>query len=235
MRRRCIFEYHQFSSWVFSLVPARVFFIYLFYSSCQFLSLRSSSHFPFMPHYTEVSFSVCLIVFSLSIPLCPSLVSPAEPEEKQKEILNNTIPEGKDSGDLPVFTLLSAWGCAVCLFCAVIVGVLYMWILEYKSAVHTGLSLVFSEVCGWLPRPVVRRDGASRQRGASQCGGVSVCLQGGPGLRRPGDSGLWHEGNASKNCRLLHYGEGGCSKCPSLRSGMNMCLRFTHLIITSLL
>ena len=27
---------------------------------------------------------------------------PAEPEEKQKEILNNTIPEGKDSGDLRV-------------------------------------------------------------------------------------------------------------------------------------
>lgn len=29
---------------------------------------------------------------------------PAEAEEKQKEIVNNTIPEGRDSGDLPVFT-----------------------------------------------------------------------------------------------------------------------------------
>lgn len=46
---------------------------------------------------------MCLTVLSLSVPLFP-----AEPEEKQKEILNNTIPEGKDSGDLPVFILLSA-------------------------------------------------------------------------------------------------------------------------------
>lgn len=50
---------------------------------------------------------MCLIVFSSSpIPLYMSRVSPAELEEKQKEILNNTIPEGKDSGELPVCTPL---------------------------------------------------------------------------------------------------------------------------------
>lgn len=87
-------------------------------------------------------------------------------------------------------------------FCCVIVVVLFMRILDYKCGVHTGLSLVFSEVCGRLPWPVVRGDGASRQRGASQRGRVSVRLQGGPGLWRPGDSGLWHEGNALENCRL---------------------------------
>lgn len=90
-----------------------------------------------------------------------------------------------------------------------------MQILEYKCGIHTGLSLVFSEVCGGLPRPIVRRDGASRQCGASQCGRVSVCLQGGPGLRGPGDSGLWHEGNASKNCRLPQYIERGRERAHS--------------------
>lgn len=39
------------------------------------------------------------------MPLSP----PPEPEEKQKEILNNSIPERKDSGDLTVFTLHSGF------------------------------------------------------------------------------------------------------------------------------
>lgn len=57
------------------------------------------------------------------------------------------------------------------------------------------LFLVLREVCGWLPWPVVRCDGASRECGAPQCGGVSVRLQGGTGLWGPGDLGLRHEGN----------------------------------------
>lgn len=87
-----------------------------------------------------------------------------------------------------------------------------MCIFKYWCGIHAGLSLVFSEVCGRLPRPVVRGDGASRQRGASQCGGVSVRLQGGPRLWRPGDSGLWHEGKASENSRRPHYGERMCNE-----------------------
>lgn len=59
------------------------------------------------------------------------------------------------------------------------------------------MCLHFSEVCGWLPRPAVRGDSASWQRGAAQRGGVLVCLQGGAGLRRPGDFGFWDEGNSS--------------------------------------
>lgn len=63
------------------------------------------------------------------------------------------------------------------------------------------LWVFFSEICGRLPRPAVGGDGASRQRGASQCGGVSVRLQGRLGLRRPGDSGLRHEGDATESRR----------------------------------
>lgn len=105
----------------------------------------------------------------------------------------------------------------LCLFCSAIVTeyiaysivyhLLFLQILEYMCGVHTGLSLIFSEVCGGLPWPIVRRNSASWQCGASQCGGVSVCLQGGPGLWRPGDSGLWHEGKASQNHNLPHYRE----------------------------
>lgn len=77
-------------------------------------------------------------VFSLFLfPLCPALVFPAEPEEKQKEILNNTIPEGKDSGDLLVSTLLSA-----CFpFCCVAVGVLFMYIKRCMSCYYTMVTL----------------------------------------------------------------------------------------------
>jgi len=126
---------------------------------------------------------------------------PAEPEEKQKEILNNTIPEGRDSGDLPVSTHLSMMGSSQSISC-VSVAVLLMCILQFTCGViiciHR-LSLVSSEICRRLPRPVVRGDGASWHRGVSQCGGVSVRLQGRPGLRRPGDSGLRHEGKTSES------------------------------------
>ena len=70
---------------------------------------------------------------------------------------------------------------------------------------HCVLSLLCSEVCRRLPRPVVRGDGASRQRGAAQCGGVSVCLQGGPGLWGPGDSGLRHEGEEGQKPATLVF------------------------------
>ncbi len=218
MRRWCIFEYHpQF--FLLSLVPARVIIIFFFLSISGTFSLPLAF---FLCHTAFKSLCQRTLLFSLFLlPFAPRWFFPAEPEEKQKEILNNTIPEGKDSGDLPVFALL----CSL-MFCLVIVGVLFLCILECKC-VHAGLSLVFSEVCGRLPRPVVGGDGASRQRGAAQRGGVSVRLQGGPGLRRPGDSGLWHEGNASENCRLPCYRETGCSKSP-------FCLRYTHLIIYSL-
>lgn len=118
-------------------------------------------------------FSFCFNVF-LFVHVSRSITGfPAEPDEKQKETQNNSISEGKD------------W--------AVTVVTTSGRIIPTHSA-HCALSLLCSQVCRRLPRPVVRGDGASRQRGASQCGGVSVCLQGGPGLRRPGDSGLRHEG-----------------------------------------
>lgn len=63
--------------------------------------------------------------------------------------------------------------------------------------------MLCSQVRRQLPRPVVRSDGASRQRGAAQRGGVSVRLQGGPGLRGPGDSGLRHEGEDRRKHRTL--------------------------------
>lgn len=63
----------------------------------------------------------------------------------------------------------------------------------------------FSEVRGWLSRPVVGRDDSPWQRGASQCGGVSVCLQGGSGLWRPGDSGFRNEGNTTENCVIQPF------------------------------
>lgn len=199
MRRWCIFEYRPQFSCLHFLTRACSCYFYFF----SFLSISGTFSLPltFFSYLTALKFlSRRASLFSLFLfPFAPRwFFFPAEPEEKQKEILNNTIPEGKDSGDLPVFTPL----CGL-LFCRVIVGVLFMWIWEYKCGVHAELSLVFSEVCGRLPRPVVGGDGASRQRGAAQRGRVSVRLQGGPGLRRPGDSGLWHEGNASEDCRLL--------------------------------
>lgn len=123
-----------------------------------------------------------LMFFSLSTSLGPSPVFPAEPDEKQKETQNNSVSEGKD------------W--------AVTVVTTSGRIIPTHSA-HCALSLLCSQVCRRLPRPVVRGDGASRQRRASQCGGVSVCLQGGPGLRRPGDSGLRHEGEEGQKHTAL--------------------------------
>lgn len=65
--------------------------------------------------------------------------------------------------------------------------------------------LLRSEVCRRLPRPVVGGDGAPRQRGAAQRGGVSVRLQGGPGLWRPGDSGIRHEGEEAWRQHILKW------------------------------
>ena len=52
-----------------------------------------------------------------------------------------------------------------------------------------------SQIRRWLPRPLVWGNRASRKCGASQCCGVSVCLQRGAGLWGSGDARLWHEGN----------------------------------------
>lgn len=85
----------------------------------------------------------------------------------------------------------------------------YLCILKgvWVVCVDTELSLVFSEVHWWLSRPVVGSDDPSWQRGASQCGRVSVRLQGGSGLWGPGDSGLWNEGSTSENFILPHFRE----------------------------
>lgn len=192
MRRWCIFKNTVFSFFdcVVSLMPAPFIYIFFYYARQTVAPPVSLSR----PVHTSLHLSVSLIASSFSIPLW--LFFSAEPEEKQREILNNTIPEGKDSGDLLVFTLLSARQCAACHFA--------VSLLDWIGWIFTG-SLVFSEVCRWLPRPVVWGDGASRQRGAAQCGGVSVRLQGGAWLWRPGDSGLWHEGNTSEKWISQHY------------------------------
>lgn len=93
-------EMLQFLKIVNSFLAACVFFILpvnLWYP-------QISSRLLFKPLSTEKYFLERLIVFCFSLPpLSPRCAAfPAEPEEKQKEILNNTIPEGKDSGDLLV-------------------------------------------------------------------------------------------------------------------------------------
>lgn len=146
-----------------------------FYPAPFFCCIR---RFPFFFFFQTLLHSTVLLIllscFFLFVHVSRPITGfPAEPDEKQKEIQNNSISEGKDWA----VTVLATSG----------------RIIQMHSD-HCALSLLCSQVCRRLPRPVVRGDGASRQRGASQCGGVSVCLQGGPGLRRPGDSGLRHEG-----------------------------------------
>lgn len=193
MRRWCIFEYHhQFSSCIFSLVRAHVISPVNFFHSS--LPLTFFSYLTTLNYLSQCAslFSPCLFLFA---PRGFSLQSP-----KRSRGRYWTTPSQRVKTQ--VTSLFSHCcqheGVQSVYFFSVVVGALFMQILEYKCGIHTGLSLVFSEVCGGLPWPIVRRDGASRQCGASQCGRVSVCLQGGPGLRGPGDSGLWHEGNAQR-------------------------------------
>lgn len=98
----------------------------------------------------------------------------------------------------------------------------------YTTCVDTERSLVFSEVRGWLSRPVVGRDNPPWQCGASQCGGVSVCLQGGSGLWRPGDSGLWNEGNTTENCIIPHFRDTEDTQRDTFTSDMKTDVRNIH-------
>lgn len=216
MRRWCIFKYHlQFFLCIF--ITRACYLLYVYFLLCVNLWSFQSSSF-----CTLVHLRICLFVFSFSIPLWPALVFPAEPEEKQKEILNNTIPEGKDSGDLLVFTLLSA--CLCLCHCWSIIYVYWVVIDDNER------SLVFSEVRGWLSRPVVGSDDPPWQRGASQCGGVSVCLQGGSGLWRPGDSGLWNEGNTTENCVISHFRDTEDTQRDTFTTDMKMNPRNKHYL-----
>lgn len=150
-----------------------------------------SSRLLFKPLSTEKYFLERLIVFCFSLPpLSPRCAAfPAEPEEKQKEILNNTIPEGKDSGDLLASHCCQRDGVrSAILLC-------HCW-CSWSFMGWCYVCSHLSEVCWQLPWPVVWGDGASWQRGASQRGRVPVRMQGGAGLWRPGDFGLWHEGNS---------------------------------------
>lgn len=138
----------------------------------------------------SISWSASLFSVFLFPPLSPRCAAfPAEPEEKQKEILNNTIPEGKDSGDLLVSHCCQRDGVrSAILLC-------HCW-CSWSFMGWCYVCSHLSEVCWQLPWPVVWGDGASWQRGASQRGRVPVRMQGGAGLWRPGDFGLWHEGNS---------------------------------------
>lgn len=94
-------------------------FIYKYYS------IFSPFHFLSLPFHSSKHSSVFLctslwVVFLL--PFVTPCLSPPEPEEKQKEIVNNTIPESKDAGDLCVLC-----GCQRddALLCYVITGFVY--------------------------------------------------------------------------------------------------------------
>lgn len=144
----------------------------------------------FRCHCTQLFFSLCFIVLFLSLLPGPSLVSLQSLMRNKKRY--KTTPSQRVNSRDSQFSQC-AWLCAVC-----------SDIIRTKST-HLIPSLLCSEICRQLPRPVVRSDGASRQRGAAQCGGMSVCLQRGPGLWRPGDSGLRHEGEDRQKHRTLLF------------------------------
>lgn len=100
-----------------------------------FLSIIAPSHFFVFSYLATLKclFQCTLLFSAFLFPHCSSLVFPAEPEEKQKDILNNTIPEGKDTGDL-----LVSRSCQ-CLFCCVTVTPLC--ILKFKSVLFYDMIL----------------------------------------------------------------------------------------------
>lgn len=111
-------------------------FIYIFFSV--FLSVSGTSSLPLASFSYFTAFtclSNCFLFFLF--PFVPLSFLPAEPEEKQKEILNNTIPEGKDSGDLLVFTLLSVQSAILSCHCWCIISVhVRRWMDCYYMCLH---------------------------------------------------------------------------------------------------